>query len=557
MRSVVARTEPQLAPSRVAESTSGAEREPAGRRRGHVWGVGLLAAVAAALYVTIGALAYARYTLGSYDMVIFDQAMRSYAHFGLPVSIVKGVHDGLGQNFSILGDHFSPILALLTPLYWVYGHPVTLLFVEAVLFAAAVPAVWLAARRAVGVVGGYLMAGVFALGWPLIVASARGFHEVAFSVPLMAWALERLLAGRYRQAAALALALLLVKEDMGMLVGVFGLLIALRGGREHRRLGLVVAAAGPIALAFIMFVLIPLGGGSSGYYWLYDQLGTGPIQAFGHVILHPLDTLSIAITPERKWHMLLWLVGPLLLLPLLSPITVLALPLLAERVLSTNGNHWGPNNHYDAFVWPILVMAAIDALARDRPRRFVMAVGGIVSRPWRHRFRSHAASSPPDGQLPGARQSPPVTSAATGDGSRRLIGKSTRERVGVGLAGASLCAMVLALAGWFQPWGLPNGDHGRQDRSGAAAAAVARIPDGATVETDNELGPHLTSRARVLLLDGQPRGAEWVIADTRQWSFPFDSLLAQRFHVALLLAGREYDIVYAHNDYLVLHRRVP
>jgi hypothetical protein len=117
--------------------------------------------------------------------------------------------------------------------------------------------------------------------------------------------------------------------------------------------------------------------------------------------------------------------------------------------------------------------------------------------------------------------------------------------------------MVLALAGWFQPWALPNGDHGRQDRSGAAAAAVALIPAGATVETDNELGPHLTSRARVLLLDGQPRGAEWVIADTRQWSFPFDSLLAQRFHVALLLASQEYDIVYAHNDYLVLHRRVP
>jgi Predicted membrane protein (DUF2079) len=542
MESVVARTEPQLAPSRVAESTPGAEREPAGRRRRHVWGVGLLAAAAAALYNTIGALAYARYTLGSYDMVIFDQAMRSYAHFGLPVSIVKGVHDGLGQNFSILGDHFSPILALLTPLYWMYGHPVTLLFAEAVLLAAAVPAVWLAARRAIGVVGGYLMAGVFALGWPLIVASARGFHEVAFSVPLMAWALERLLAGRYRQAAALALALLLVKEDMGMLVGVFGLLIALRGGRE---------------LALIMFVLIPLGGGSSGYYWLYDQLGTGPIQAFGHVILHPLDTLSIAITPERKWHMLLWLVGPLLLLPLLSPITVLALPLLAERVLSTNGNHWGPNNHYDAFVWPILVMAAIDALARDRPRRFMMAVSGIVSRPWRHRFRSRAGSSSPDAQLPGARKPQPVPSAATGDGSRRLIGKSTRERLGVGLAGASLCAMVLALAGWFQPWALPNGDHGRQDRSGAAAAAVALIPDGATVETDNELGPHLTSRARVLLLDGQPRGAEWVIADTRQWSFPFDSLLAQRFHVALLLAGQEYDIVYAHNDYLVLHRRVP
>ncbi len=557
MESVVARTDPQVAPARVAGSAPGAERGPTGVHRGHMWRVGLLAAAAATLYLSIGALAYARYTLGSYDMVIFDQAMRSYAHLGLPVSIVKGVHDDLGQNFSILGDHFSPILALLTPLYWMYGHPVTLLIAEAVLFAVAVPAVWLAARRAIGVLGGYLMAGVFALGWPLIVASARGFHEVAFSVPLMAWALERLLAGRYRQAAALTLALLLVKEDMGMLVGVFGLLIALRGGREHRQLGLTVAAVGPIALAFIMFVLIPLGGGTSGYYWLYDGLGAGPIQAFGHVVLHPLDTISIAITPERKWHMLLWLVGPLLLLPLLSPITLLALPLLAERVLSTNPNHWGPNNHYDAFVWPILVMAAIDALARDRPRRFVMAVSGFASRPW-HGYRSDGVSPPPpEARVPGARKPQPATADAAAEDSRRLIGRSTRERLGVGLAAASLCAIVLALAGWFQPWSLPNGDHGRQDRSGAAAAAGALIPDGATVETDNELGPHLTSRASVLLLDDQPRGAEWVIADTRQWSFPFDSLLAQRFHVALLLAGQGYDIVYAHNDYLVLHRRVP
>jgi uncharacterized membrane protein len=557
MESVVARPDAQVVPARVAGSAPRAEPAPTGVRRPHMWGVGLLAGAAAALYLSIGALAYARYTLGSYDMVIFDQAMRSYAHLGLPVSIVKGVHDDLGQNFSILGDHFSPILVLLTPLYWVYGHPVALLIAEAVLFAVAVPAVWLAARRAIGVLGGYLMAGVFALGWPLIIASARGFHEVAFSVPLMAWALERLLAGRYRQAAALALTLLLVKEDMGMLVGVFGLLIALRGGREHRRLGLTVAAVGPIALAFVMFVLIPLGGGTSGYYWLYDELGAGPIQAFGHVVLHPLDTISIAITPERKWHMLLWLVGPLLLLPLLSPITLLALPLLAERVLSTNPNHWGPNNHYDAFVWPILVMAAIDALAKDRPRRFVIAVSGFASRPWR-RNRSHGASPPPrEARVPGARKPQPVTSAATAEDSRRPIGRSTRERLGVGLAAASLCAIVLALAGWFQPWSLPNGDHGRQDRSGAAAAAVALIPDRATVETDNELGPHLTSRARVLLLDEQPRGAEWVIADTRQWSFPFDSLLAQRFHLALLLAGQEYDIVYAHNDYLVLHRRVP
>src|SRR5262245_35546459 len=69
MESVVARTDPQVPALPVAESTPGAERDRTGVRRRHVWGVGLLAAAAATLYFAIGALAYARYTLGSYDMV--------------------------------------------------------------------------------------------------------------------------------------------------------------------------------------------------------------------------------------------------------------------------------------------------------------------------------------------------------------------------------------------------------------------------------------------------------------------------------------------------------
>jgi uncharacterized membrane protein len=530
----------------VQPSAAAGPRAPAGPARRHAWPVALVAVAAFAGYFTIGALAYARYTLGSYDMVIFDQAMRSYAHFGAPVSIVKGIHDGLGPDFSILGDHFSPILAVLTPLYWVYDHSLTLIFAEAMLFAAAVPAVWLAARRAVGVAGAYAMAAVFGMGWPLTVASARGFHEVGFSVPLMAWALERLLARKYRQAGALALALLLVKEDMGLVVAGFGLLVWWRGGREHRRLGLALTAIGLAALAIIEFVLIPLGGGEAGYYWLYDELGSGPLQALAHVVVHPLDTLSIAITPERKWNTLLWLAGPLLLLPLLSPVTLLALPLLAERLFSTNGNHWGPNNHYDAFVWPLLVLAAIDALQQDRPRRLLAALAARIRTGTRYpRPQTNERHVQSIGSSERAVHPP----------RDRVNGPFTRNGVGATLAVAALCVSVFMMVRWFQPWDLPNGDHGRQDRAGAAAAAARLIPDGARVETDNELGPHLTMRAKVLLLDFTPRGADWAIVDTRQWSFPFDTLVSQRFHAALLLASGDYDIVYARDDYLVLHRK--
>src|SRR5215475_12818311 len=58
MESVVARPDAQVAPARVAGSAPRAERAPTGVRRPHMWGVGLLAGAAAALYLSIGALAY-------------------------------------------------------------------------------------------------------------------------------------------------------------------------------------------------------------------------------------------------------------------------------------------------------------------------------------------------------------------------------------------------------------------------------------------------------------------------------------------------------------------
>ena len=141
----------------------------------------------------------------SYDLVIFDQAVRSYAHFEPGISIIKGVHNGFGPHFSVLGDHWSPILAALAPLYWIYNSPQVLLVAQAVLFALAIPPIWVFTRRAFG--GGqqgdlaaYLVAVAYALSWPIASALAFDFHEVAFAPVLIAVALERLQAGKLRTA---------------------------------------------------------------------------------------------------------------------------------------------------------------------------------------------------------------------------------------------------------------------------------------------------------------------------------------------------------------------
>ena len=99
----------------------------------HRLAVAAAAAAAAAAYLTYGLVQYATFRVGTFDLVIFDQAVRSYAHFHPGIAPVKGVQDGFGPAFSVLGDHWSPVIALLAPLYWLHDGPQDLIVAQGVL----------------------------------------------------------------------------------------------------------------------------------------------------------------------------------------------------------------------------------------------------------------------------------------------------------------------------------------------------------------------------------------------------------------------------------------
>ena len=230
----------------------GASERASTHRPTHRVAVGVLMAVTAAAYSVFALLRYYTFQTASYDLVIFDQAVRSYAHFRPGISIIKGVHNGYGPDFSVLGDHWSPILAALAPLYWIRGSPQTLLVAQAVLFALAIPPLWIFTRRAFGGGGkataaAYLVSASYALSWPIASAVGFDFHEVAFAPVLTAVALERLQAGRLRTALIALAALLLVKEDMGFFVAGIGIYLAVSRPRTVRRqllVGLALVVGG-------------------------------------------------------------------------------------------------------------------------------------------------------------------------------------------------------------------------------------------------------------------------------------------------------------------------
>ncbi|MDQ1128073.1 DUF2079 domain-containing protein [Microbacterium sp. SORGH_AS_0888] len=60
------------------------------------------------------------------DLAIFTQAAQRYAQFEWPWSEIKAA-----WGFNLLGDHFSPILAVLGPIYAMVPHAWVLLIVQA------------------------------------------------------------------------------------------------------------------------------------------------------------------------------------------------------------------------------------------------------------------------------------------------------------------------------------------------------------------------------------------------------------------------------------------
>ena len=356
----------------------GASERASRHRPAHRVAVGVLTAVTAAAYSVFALLRFYTFQTASYDLVIFDQAVRAYAHFRPGISVIKGVHNGFGPNFSILGDHWSPILAALAPLYWIFNTPEILLVAQAVLFALAIPPLWLFARRAFGGGGlggggrataaAYLVCGAYALSWPIASAVGFDFHEVAFAPVLIAVALERLAAGRLRTALIALAALLLVKEDMGFLVAGIGIYLAVARPRVVKRQLLVAVALVVVGLAdsvLATYVLIPAFGGRSDYYWAYQALGNNVPQAAVHLITHPVSSLRLLITPRVKLDTMLWLLAAFCLLSLRSPIVLAAIPLLLERMLASKfPNWWVTSFQYNAYLVMIFAFAAVDGAAR-------------------------------------------------------------------------------------------------------------------------------------------------------------------------------------------------
>ncbi|MGW5349955.1 DUF2079 domain-containing protein [Streptomyces sp. NPDC004031] len=319
----------------------------------------LLAGVFTALYAALSLSRYRRMETMSWDLGIFEQAVKGYAHLHVPVADLKG------PGFDELGDHFSPVIALIAPFYRVFPTTVTLLVAQALLFALSVVPVTRAAGLLLGRGGGLAVGAAYGLSWGVQRAVEFDFHEIAFAVPLLAFSLSAVLLRRWTAAMLWALPLVLVKEDLGAAVAAIGVVVWLRAGRDTLRGAAGGGRVRPWALRLAVFGIV---ASAWEIGWLIPLLHGPGYNAFNHI--DGDGTLTGHIPPVTALRTLLWLLLPAGgLLALRSPLLLVALPTLGWRFVSHYPENWGTAWHYNAVLMPVVFFAAVDCASGAPGRR--------------------------------------------------------------------------------------------------------------------------------------------------------------------------------------------
>ena len=538
----------------------------------------------AAIVVVIGAWVMIYYSIvqwetmkqvPSWDLAIFSEMAKAYAHLQAPIVPVKG------DGFNLLGDHFHPILILLGPVWRLFPTPLALLVVQDLLLAvSAWPLTRLATRltsRSIGTALGLF----YVLSWGFQGAAQAQFHEIAFAVPMLAWASVAFVERRWKTCALWLVPLVLVKEDMGLTLIMAGGAIALRGWQKARagepddagsgpakrrsgrfiwawdelptavRLGARLALFGLLAFILTVFIIVPLLSPTGSW-----QYGLGGNAGDGMTAAHTGGTLLDRLfSPEVKIATLFMLVCTAGGIGLASPWMALMLPTLGWRFLADKEAYWEWKLwHYNAALIPIALGALLDVIARLRARRARRAATGTAQSAQATEPTHEGAHLPPDpDDAPAApagaaapaeptepaapAQSPALPDAESPDADSPTTpaaepASEPAVEAPAGWLAAPVWARRMVAVGVVVPlitcaltasdlplWAMTEKNYGApSSRNPAARQVLDAIPEGASVETDLTLLAYLVPKATVSWVgtsgsSGQAK--DYVVVDSR------------------------------------------
>ncbi|OQA55147.1 MAG: hypothetical protein BWY42_01545 [Candidatus Omnitrophica bacterium ADurb.Bin277] len=342
-----ARRDARITPHSFLSRMIGSARNASG-----YWTLGLFL-IFGALWTASSLLRHAAFD-SSFDMAIFTQAIWNTTRGDWFYSSIKG-------GISLLGDHFSPFLAVLALPYKIWPEPGFLLAIQAFSVASCVvPISRIVKRSGQSPAWAVLFCLLFILYRSVRNSVRFDFHPEVVAMPLLFWSFFFLEEKRaWRASLFLALALM-AKENIAAVA--FGLgVYALIKKEQQTGFGIFWVLASGIYLYFIVNRVIPAISGApyaylGGNFTEWIRLGWGPLAT--HLLKSSTFSYIAAIY------------GPLAFTSFLAPLQlILTLPILAQNLLSRNEMTRDLLFHYAAPLIPFVFISSVTAISKIRSGR--------------------------------------------------------------------------------------------------------------------------------------------------------------------------------------------
>ncbi|MDO8560141.1 MAG: DUF2079 domain-containing protein [bacterium] len=402
----------------------------------------------AAIFFWLSWLRHITFHTQAWDLGIFEQSFWN--------TLSGRIMDNNFEFANHLSVHFSPFLFLLVPWYALWPGPAVLLALQALALGSAVIPLYRLASRWTGKTPAHVICGVYLLYPPLHWLNLFDFHEVAFAIPLLLWAVDLADQDRRRWAAVVLALAAGTAENIVLVAAAVGLFWLLT--KRPRWFGATVTAACLAYFLLVANVVMPALGGKIYRLDRYANLGGNAGEILATVLTDPALVATTVTRPEKISY-LAGLLVPLAGFSLLAPAAlVLAIPGLAMNLLTDYAPQFSGRYQYDAVLIPGLLVAAISGL--------------------------------------------------------RLVTKKFPARtllILLVLGGASLGGFL-----WWSPLGLrayPWTQLRTDRRSEIFAQLLEKIPPDASIAAATNLVPHLTHRRGIWMAGSEPRLADIVIVD--------------------------------------------
>jgi uncharacterized membrane protein len=430
--------------------------------------------LAVTLFITIHLMHDSFNTTGT-DLGAFIQELKYTLQGKILYSMIVGQ--------SQLALHFSPVLFLLVPIYWLFPHAQTLLVVQGCILAFGGYLVYILARESnYSHRASLIIEGLYFLN-PLVWGVALfDFHEVVFAIPAL---LVMFLGMKRKNWFLFTLGLIIAlatKEDVVLTLGVFGAVLIIFDYLRHKKvekISVIIFCSAILTYGIGIIVSRLVSGGESPALLSYFTIRYAYIG-------QPLS-IAIPLAASTIFSMgSLFLIGayltPLAFLPLLSPKwSIPGLIIMLSGIFSTFYYQHNVLMQYPAAAIPFLFMAFLEVLPRIRKNEQI--------------------------QL--------------------LIDKTHKRVVSYALILIVLVSCSIISEGRIQLAAWPD------KHDAAINQVIALIPDNSTVSTSNEIFPHLCARTDTYLFAWQAevpakyagitkgdrgypdRNTEYVVIDTK------------------------------------------